>query len=134
MSEHDFVGKHLIANYVGCNHRALSDLSGVYAAMEAGAQAAGATVVGSSRHVFVGGGFSLVLLLSESHASIHTYPEVDSCFIDMFTCGTTCDPHKFDAIMQAFLKPRKANNNLITRDKGEEEKPDEQPCVPAVCP
>lgn len=37
-------------------------------------------------------GLSIVVLLSESHASIHTYPEQNCMFVDAFTCGTNCNP------------------------------------------
>ena len=116
--EHEFVGKHLIANYLGCSHAKMANIAGVYEAMEAGVLASGATVLGSSRHVFIGGGFSLVILLSESHVSIHTYPEVNSCFVDMFTCGNVCDPQKFGQVMRQYLEPKHIIHSMISRDDG----------------
>ena len=46
-----------------------------------------ATILGNIEHKFEPHGYSLVLLISESHASLHTYPEENSLFIDFFTCG-----------------------------------------------
>ncbi len=47
----------------------------------------GLTVVNSIKHDFPGGGFSGLILLSESHAAIHTWPELDKAWIELATCG-----------------------------------------------
>ncbi len=121
--EHGFIGFHLLANYTGCNARAIKDLNGLRKAMASAAQASGATVLKTAEHVFDTDGFSQVLLLSESHASIHTYPEVCSCFLDLFTCGTTCRPEKFEEIMCDYLQPTGVARQIVVRDKGLEPEP-----------
>ena len=55
----------------------------------------------------------MIILLSESHASIHTYPEHGGCFVDFFTCGTTCKPENFDKYMQNYLKPKNIGIGLL---------------------
>ena len=116
--EHGFIGFHLLANYTGCNAQALTNLDGLRKALASAARASGATVLTTSEHVFDTGGFSQVLLLSESHASIHTYPEVCSCFLDLFTCGTSCRPEKFEEIMRDYLQPAGVARQVVVRDKG----------------
>lgn len=49
---------------------------------------AGATVVGSLSHGFPGAGLTCVLILKESHAVIHTWPETGTVNIDIFSCST----------------------------------------------
>lgn len=49
---------------------------------------AGATVVGSLAHGFAGAGLTCVLILKESHAVIHTWPETATVNIDIFSCST----------------------------------------------
>jgi S-adenosylmethionine decarboxylase len=49
---------------------------------------AGATIVQESRHAFPGGGLTCVLILRESHAVVHTWPETGTVNIDIFSCTT----------------------------------------------
>lgn len=46
-----------------------------------------ATIINFVEHKFEPQGYSIVVLIGESHASIHTYPEEQGIFIDYFTCG-----------------------------------------------
>jgi S-adenosylmethionine decarboxylase len=49
--------------------------------------AAGATVVESISHNFPGAGLTSVLILAESHAVLHTWPETGTVNIDIFSCS-----------------------------------------------
>jgi S-adenosylmethionine decarboxylase len=49
---------------------------------------AGATVVEAVSHVFPGAGLTCVLILSESHAVIHTWPETGTVHVDIFSCSS----------------------------------------------
>ena len=51
-------------------------------------QSAGATVVQTMSHHFPGAGLTCVLILSESHAVLHTWPETATVNIDIFSCST----------------------------------------------
>jgi S-adenosylmethionine decarboxylase proenzyme len=51
-------------------------------------QSAGATVVQASSHNFPGAGLTCVLILAESHAVLHTWPETSTVNIDIFSCST----------------------------------------------
>ena len=56
--------------------------------LKASAMAAGATVIGSNFHDFGDGvGNTGVLVLAESHISVHTWPENNYAAIDIFFCG-----------------------------------------------
>ena len=46
-----------------------------------------ATILDYVEHKFEPQGYSIVILIGESHASLHTYPEKNGVFIDFFTCG-----------------------------------------------
>lgn len=108
-------GRHFLATYIECDAAALSDRAALGAALTNAAQAAGAKVLGRSEHAFDPEGYSAVLLLAESHASIHTYPETGCCFVDFFTCGADCDAEAFDAAMQQALAPRQTVRRTIAR-------------------
>lgn len=49
---------------------------------------AGATIVETLSHHFPGAGLTCVLILSESHAVLHTWPETGTANIDIFSCST----------------------------------------------
>ncbi len=111
-----FVGRHLIASYEGCYLKALADHDELVPVMKTAIKASGATLLKVVKHRFPSsGGLTAVFLLAESHASIHTYPEHAACFVDLFTCGTTCLPEKFDAILTAFLRPKKVYRQILLR-------------------
>jgi S-adenosylmethionine decarboxylase len=118
LSDYDFVGRHFMASYVGCIPEALQDLHCLEDAMQRAVRASGATLLNTARHVFPAGGATLVMLLSESHASIHTYPEHDSCFVDLFTCGLDCRPEEFDAVLRAYLRPAQSSATTCIRHGG----------------
>jgi S-adenosylmethionine decarboxylase len=96
-----FAGCHLLVDLWGASR--LDDPQLIDAALRAGATAAGATILhGHFHHFTPNGGVSGVLVLAESHISIHTWPERDYAAIDIFMCGA-CNPHDaIPAIQAAF--------------------------------
>ena len=65
----------------------LTDAGELKAALHAAASAGGATVVGEEFYEFPNGAVTGVLLLAQSHLSIHTWPELGLVNIDLLTCG-----------------------------------------------
>lgn len=113
--EYQFAGTHFVASYTECDIEALSDVDSLHSAMQEAAEQSGATILQSIHHVFPPDGFTMVILLSESHASIHTYPEHGSCFVDLFTCGNKCSHEAFDTFLQSYLKPKKVDQQVLIR-------------------
>ena len=72
----------------GCTAMAALAPESVTAAFVDALQAAGATVVQTMSHNFPGAGLTCVLILSESHAVLHTWPETATVNIDIFSCST----------------------------------------------
>ncbi|HEV3003820.1 MAG TPA: adenosylmethionine decarboxylase [Pirellulales bacterium] len=116
--EHEFFGRHLVASYVGCDPGALADHRGLVRAVRAAIKASGATLLDELYHEFSPSGMTAVLLLAESHASIHTYPEHQACFVDLFTCGRTCSAERFDAVLREHLRPAAAHRRIVLRHAG----------------
>ncbi len=125
-SIYKFKGVHFLVSYSDCDADALGDVEGLMHAMNGAVEQCGATILNSSHWVFPPNGLTMVFLLSESHASIHTYPEYGACFVDLFTCGEKCSAEKFDAAMRAYLKPKVVNERTLIRDEGIQEKDDLQ--------
>ncbi len=116
-SSYDFSGRHFVASYLGCDHAALSNLDALKEAFLGAVSESGATLLEAVDHVFPPEGLTMVVLLSESHASIHTYPEHDACFVDLFTCGTRCQAEKFDEALRKYLQPRDVSHKILVRDE-----------------
>lgn len=113
---YEFYGKHFIASYTECDEVAILNDKKLQEVLLEAAKACGAEILKSSSYTFETGGLTQVVLLSESHASIHTYPEYRSCFVDLFTCGQRCDWKAFDAVLQNFLQPKKTQIQILIRD------------------
>jgi S-adenosylmethionine decarboxylase len=69
-------------------------------------QLAGATVVQTSSHAFAGAGLTSVLILAESHAVIHTWPETGMVNIDIFSCSTRLKSLQAVDLLRRFLGAR----------------------------
>jgi S-adenosylmethionine decarboxylase len=81
-------GRHLLADFHGVAAGRLGDAAAIEALLRAAADAAGATPVAGHFHPFGPGlGVTGVLLLQESHISIHTWPEHGFAAVDVFMCG-----------------------------------------------
>lgn len=95
METYQFTGIHFLASYCGCGTE-LTEINALKTALIDSINASGATILGITDHIFESNkipptdGYTCVFVLSESHASIHTYPEVNACFVDLFTCGDHC--------------------------------------------
>lgn len=111
----DFIGTHLLASYMDCNLEALLDHQGLINMISKAVVASGATVLKVAEHIFEGGGMTVAVVLAESHASLHTYPEHASCFVDIFTCGDSCKPEEFDRVLSSYLKPQRTSKKILSR-------------------
>ncbi|KPN71832.1 MULTISPECIES: adenosylmethionine decarboxylase [Neisseria] len=79
---------HGLLDLYGCDAAMLRDEACLKNLLRQAAEAAGATVLGGHFHRFGGeGGVTGVLLLAESHISIHTWPEHSFAALDIFLCG-----------------------------------------------
>ncbi|MSP03764.1 MAG: adenosylmethionine decarboxylase [Acetobacteraceae bacterium] len=104
-----FAGTHLLIDLWGANN--LADPELIDRALRESAEVAGATVLHSHFHHFSpNGGVSGVVVLAESHISIHTWPERDFAAVDIFMCGA-CDPYKAIPLLKAAFKPDFVNLN-----------------------
>ncbi len=88
------LGRHILAEYYDCERGVLDDLEAVERYMKEAAVFSGATIVQSAFHRFNPHGVSGVVVISESHLAIHTWPEYGYAAVDLFTCGDAVDPWK----------------------------------------
>lgn len=100
-----YAGLHLLVDLWEAER--LNDCDWIEAALREAAQAARASVLHGHFHVFSPhGGVTGVLLLAESHITIHTWPERQFAAIDLFMCAG-CDPRDGLPALQRFFQPGK---------------------------
>lgn len=108
-------GTHLLVECRGCTPAALNDPQALEQALRAAAARIGARVVTAAFHTFAPHGVTGMLLLEESHLSIHTWPEHGYAAIDLFTCGVT-DPAQALPLLRSALGARELE--LLTVSRG----------------
>jgi S-adenosylmethionine decarboxylase len=86
------LGTHLLIELRECNPEILKDLNKVKDALVSAAREAKATIVDISFHEFNPFGISGMVVIAESHLSIHTWPEYSYAAVDIFTCGDIIKP------------------------------------------
>lgn len=86
------LGRHVLAEICGCEFNILNDINRVEEILVNAALEAGAEVRECSFHKFSPQGVSGVVIISESHLAIHTWPELGYAAVDVFTCGDKVNP------------------------------------------
>lgn len=81
------MGKHYLLNLYGCSFVLLNNEHFLIDLLENAAEASGATVCQTIYKKFDPQGVTVICLLSESHISIHTWPEEGKAACDVYTCG-----------------------------------------------
>ncbi len=110
------LGRHLIAEFYDCDKVILDDVDGIETGMKNAAYSTGATIVNSSFHRFLPYGVSGVVVISESHLTIHTWPEYGYAALDFFTCGDQVDPWKAFEYMKKALKAKRVH--VVEHERG----------------
>jgi len=112
---HQPSGLHVLADLHGVAPALLADAAALDSLLRRAALAAGAHILhGHLHHFGEGGGVTGVLLLAESHLSIHTWPEAGYAAVDVFMCGAAQPQRAVDEIVQA-LAPCEARIRPIER-------------------
>jgi S-adenosylmethionine decarboxylase len=86
------LGRHLLLELFDCDPDAINNLEAVKGAMVEAARRAQATIVDVVFHEFNPFGISGVVVIAESHLSIHTWPEYRYAAVDIFSCGDVLQP------------------------------------------
>lgn len=109
-------GHHLLVDFWVDDSAALERVDTWEALLPDACRQAGATVLGHRFHQFEPAGVTGVVLLAESHASLHTWPEAGLVTLDVFTCGAL-DAHAIvDRIREAI---RPVREKLTAVDRGD---------------
>lgn len=88
------LGRQLTIEYYDCAPRALLDPIEIEKIFLKAAHESHATVISSSFHNFEPQGVSGVVIIAESHFTVHAWPEYNYAAVDIFTCGDSIDLQK----------------------------------------
>ena len=102
------------------NTRLLNSLAGIEAVVDDLCQKYEFTVLGKLTHQFEPQGCSLVYLLSESHISVHTFPEKNYVAMDIYTCREYPDNGVYEHIYAHLVRLFDAEHGIpLIVDRGE---------------
>ncbi len=85
------LGTHVLLDLDGCPRELLQDGAALRAGLREAALLGGATIVAEAFHTFDPPAVSGVLLIAESHLSVHTWPDLGKATLDIYTCGSAFD-------------------------------------------
>lgn len=108
-------GRHLILDLYDCDKQLLDNYDALRELIETALRMSNATILRIIGEKFEPQGVTLLALLSESHCSIHTWPEIGYAAIDLYTCGDTTNSHKAAEFLKYKLKAKKANEKELIR-------------------
>ena len=115
------LGKHIIVELSKCDSEILNNMSEVKKILIEAAIQANTEIKEHAFHRFYPQGVSGVVVIAESHISIHTWPEYGYAALDIYTCGDKTEPLKACRYIARNLKAEKMEYTQIER--GLEDKP-----------
>lgn len=121
------LGKHLLIDLYGCPADLLNDVAALETVMVEAAHRAGATVLNTTFHRFSPCGVSGVVVIQESHLTIHTWPEQGFAAIDLFTCGEQTRPRRALAYLKRTLQSEHCEVQRLVRGQGDSSQKHERP-------
>ena len=94
------------------NRELLTDPDRLGSACRDAVDAGGGHVLDEARAVFPNGAVTLVLVLAESHLSLHTWPEDDLVAVDLFSCGSIDGARVLDELARSLDLDRTVSHRL----------------------
>ena len=108
-------GRHLILDLYECDSELLDDYEELQRLLEASLVMAKATIIQIIGKKVQPQGVTLLALLAESHASIHSWPEIGYCAVDLYTCGDKTQTHKAADFLVKKLKAKTREQKELKR-------------------
>jgi spermidine synthase len=115
-----FAGCHVLAEFRGVDPALADDPARLRGLLCTALERAGATVCEVVDKRFEPHGVTVLAMLEESHASIHSYPEQGAMFVDVFTCGERADAEQAVGLLRAEVAASDACIRTVFRGSGKE--------------
>ena len=105
------LGEHLLIDIICENYDILNSLEKLEELSDKLIKICKLTKLSELKHKFKPHGITLIVLLSESHLSMHTWPENKSICIDIFSCSDNLEVKKIEEILSQYF----VINNIIIK-------------------
>jgi S-adenosylmethionine decarboxylase len=106
------LGRQILVEFYDCDRNVLNSEDQIRSILMEGVRLSQATIVSDTFHTFSPHGVSGVIVIAESHVTIHTWPEHGYAAVDIFTCGETIDPW----IIQKYLEENFRAGNVSSME------------------
>ncbi len=111
-----YLGIHIIAEFWYCKNN-IEDPKLVKKIFLETAKAGNNTALKYSYYKFKPIGLTAILILAESHISMHSWPENNYIAFDIFSCGNNIFPKKSLSVLEKYFQPDKKQIKIIYRGK-----------------
>jgi len=109
------VGTHVLAELFGVRKDKLAEVSVVRELMHRIMHESGFEAVGETFHQFEPQGVTGIILLSESHFSIHTWPEKEMLAADIFSCSGRENALQALKLLRHYFEPARIKRKVVER-------------------
>tara|TARA_R110002096_G_scaffold135456_2_gene287259 strand:+ start:164708 stop:165124 length:417 start_codon:yes stop_codon:yes gene_type:complete len=110
-----FLGMHLLLELYDCDLELLNNPKKIEGFLKEAAIASGASIVSVHSNLFNPHGVSAVVIIAESHITLHSWPEYAYAAVDAFTCGESIDTLKIEEILKLRLKANRTSRQIFKR-------------------
>lgn len=111
----EYLGHHIVLDFHGCSQTVLADCALMRSIMSEAAVRAKCNVVGEFYHEFKPHGISGCTIISESHLTIHAWPEHGYAAVDFFYCGNSVLADKAINYMRGMFEAKRVDRHELGR-------------------
>lgn len=111
----EVLSQHVLLDLYECDVELIDDLEYVKKTLIDTAKRMNCTLLKDTFHRFSPQGVSGVLVIAESHLSIHTWPEQRFAALDLFTCGDTSQLEEMPGILEKAFKASRVDYKIYPR-------------------
>ena len=115
--ETKYLGTHLLCEFYDCDSQKIDDIELVKEALIGAAKECNVTILGNNFHKFSPQGVSGVIVIAESHISIHTWPEHCYAAVDFFTCSEVCNIELIIDYLKNIFSSKRTETQKIKRGR-----------------
>src|SRR3989338_4521128 len=111
------LGRHILIDFFGVDSKKLQDRNRLMSVLRNALKICGFAIIKEAgSHKFKGGGEGVTgfILLAQSHAAFHSYPEYGYIALDIYSCGSH-DPEPIIKSIQKHLRPKKTRSIFYKR-------------------
>ncbi len=109
------LGRQILVEFYDCEQSKLNDVSYIENSLIQATKASKATIISHNFHKFSPYGISGVVVIAESHVTIHTWPEYNYAAVDIFTCGDTIDPWIIQEELKEYFESKSVSSMEMKR-------------------